>query len=72
LGGLGGDTVMGEILFALPLLGAPSLADSDVHARIVPLFLANDIIRHFILLGWILNAASTGISQYPLGGGMGL
>jgi hypothetical protein len=50
LGALGGDRVMGEILFALPLLGAPALADSDVHARIVPFFLANDIIRHCTLL----------------------
>jgi hypothetical protein len=41
---------MGEIFSALPLLGAPALADSDVHARIVPFFLANDIIRHYTLL----------------------
>jgi hypothetical protein len=31
-------------------LGASALADADVHARIVPFFLADDIIRHYTLL----------------------
>jgi len=50
LGALGGYILMGEILLALPFFGAPALADSNVHARIVPFFLANDILRHYTLL----------------------
>jgi hypothetical protein len=56
--------VMGEILFALAFLGAPTLADSDVHARVVPFFLANDIIRHCTLLWQILDAVPAGMMQY--------
>jgi hypothetical protein len=47
---LGGYAMMGKIFFAFPLLGALALADANVHARIVPFFLANDIIRHCLLL----------------------
>jgi hypothetical protein len=57
---------MGEILFALPLVRAPALADADVHARIVPFFLTNDIIRHCTLLWHISDAASAGIRHIPL------
>jgi hypothetical protein len=37
---------MGEVLLAVLLVRAPALADADIHARVVPFFLANDIIRH--------------------------
>ncbi len=50
LGILGDDMVMGKILFAVRLVRAPALADADIHARIVPFFLTNDIIRHCTLL----------------------
>jgi len=50
LGALRGDRVVSEILFALVLLGASSLADANVHTRVVPFFLANNIVRHYTLL----------------------
>jgi hypothetical protein len=47
---LRGGRVVAEILFTLLLLRASSLADANVHTRVVPFFLANDIVRHYTLL----------------------
>ena len=47
---MGKETLMGKILFAFLLLKALAFTDSNVHARIVPFLLANDIIGHSRLL----------------------